>query len=201
MRARRYFVVSVVAALLASSAFGGTAERIVAAVANEAKRFVEKTVGSSSRIPSRGTVEVAFSPGGNIGAMVINAINEVENGDFLLVSIYTFTHPKIAEALAKAHARGVMVRVIADRSMKTAKYSAVTYLLNHKVPVRFDRAHPIQHNKLLISGDIVGQGSFNFTERADKENSESFVIHRGNPDLVKAFVRDWEVHWRHSEEN
>ncbi len=86
----------------------------------------------------------------------------------VLVQAYSFTSASIAEALVKAHQRGVKVQVLLDKSQRTEKYSSADFLANAGIPTKIDAAHAIAHNKvMIIDKEIVITGSFNFTKAAE----------------------------------
>ena len=80
-----------------------------------------------------------------------------------------------------------------------AGYSAAKFLLNSGVPVRVDGAHAIAHNKvMIIDGETVVTGSFNFTKAAAEKNAENLlVIH--DPSLAKLYTQNWNEHAAHSQ--
>jgi phosphatidylserine/phosphatidylglycerophosphate/cardiolipin synthase-like enzyme len=85
----------------------------------------------------------------------------------ILVQAYSFTSAPIAKARLDAHTRGVQVQVILDKSQHSEKYSSADFLANQGVPVVIDVNHAIAHNKVIvINGEIVLTGSFNFTKAA-----------------------------------
>jgi phosphatidylserine/phosphatidylglycerophosphate/cardiolipin synthase-like enzyme len=67
----------------------------------------------------------------------------------ILVQAYSFTSAPIAKALVDAHRRGLEVKVILDRSNRTAHYSAATFLAHAGIPVWIDDRHAIAHNKIM----------------------------------------------------
>jgi phosphatidylserine/phosphatidylglycerophosphate/cardiolipin synthase-like enzyme len=94
----------------------------------------------------------------------------------VLVQAYGFTSAPIAKALVDAHRRGVEVKVILDRSNRTAHYSAATFLAHAGIPVWIDARHAIAHNKIMIiDGNTILTGSFNFTKAAEQENAENIL--------------------------
>jgi phosphatidylserine/phosphatidylglycerophosphate/cardiolipin synthase-like enzyme len=118
-----------------------------------------------------GTITAAFSPNSGATKLVTDTIHQAKKQ--ILVQAYSFTSPAIAKALADAKARGVDVEVILDKSQWTEKYSGATYLANHKIPVLIDDKHAIAHNKvMIIDGNTVITGSFNFTKAAEEKNAE-----------------------------
>ena len=56
---------------------------------------------------------VYFTPPANAAAAIVKAIDDSERE--VLVQAYGFTHNAIAQALVRAHQRGVVVRVLLDR--------------------------------------------------------------------------------------
>lgn len=66
------------------------------------------------------------------------------------VMAYLFTHPDIAQALHKAHDRGVKVSVVLNDSNERDQYTVATYLTNARVPVPIDSRHGVMHNTVMI---------------------------------------------------
>lgn len=117
----------------------------------------------------------------------------------ILVQAYSFTSAPIAEALKKAHDRGVKVEAILDKSQRGEKYTGATYLKNAGIPVAIDAAHAIAHNKVMvIDGETVITGSFNFTKAAEERNAENVLIVK-DKGLAKLYRQNWEAHRGHSE--
>lgn len=160
--------------------------------------FVLLSVASAqpATIPSP-TWRVYFSPGGEATYAVCQAINTATST--VLVQAYSFTSAPIAEALVKAHKRGVNVQVILDKSQRTQNYSSTDCLLNSGIPIKIDAAHAIAHNKvIIIDNEIVVTGSFNFTKSAEEKNAENLlVIH--NKQLALQYTENWRRHAAHSE--
>ena len=145
-----------------------------------------------------GTIEVAFSPKSGATEIVVKAIGEARRS--ILVQAYSFTSAPIAKALVDAKARGVEVQVILDKSQNSEKYTSATYIANHDIPVRIDTQHAIAHNKVMICDELnVVTGSFNFTKAAEEKNAENVLVLRGNEELAKLYVKNWRVHWAHSQ--
>jgi phosphatidylserine/phosphatidylglycerophosphate/cardiolipin synthase-like enzyme len=93
----------------------------------------------------------------------------------------------------------VKVEVILDKSQRTQKYSSATFLFNQGIPVKIDAAQAIAHNKVIvIDGETVITGSFNFTKTAEESNAENLlVIH--DRKLAALYTKNWREHERHSE--
>ncbi|WP_300156078.1 phospholipase D family protein [Solidesulfovibrio sp.] len=121
-------------------------------------------------------------------------------GRAVYVQAYSFTSAPIAKALVDAARRGVKVEVILDKSQRKETYTGATFLRNEGVPVYIDAAHAIAHNKVMvIDGQTVVTGSFNFTKAAQEKNGENLLIIR-DAGLAKLYMENWEQHRQHSEE-
>ncbi|WP_246562449.1 phospholipase D family protein [Rickettsiella endosymbiont of Dermanyssus gallinae] len=108
------------------------------------------------------------------------------------VQTYSFTSVPIAKHLVEAKKRGVVVKVILDKSQKSQKYSASRFLLNQHIPVWIDYKPAIAHNKIMIiDGQEVITGSFNFTKAAQNKNAENVLIIR-DPILAKRYMDNWQ---------
>jgi phosphatidylserine/phosphatidylglycerophosphate/cardiolipin synthase-like enzyme len=96
----------------------------------QAARAIEVDIG---RVPP---VEVYFSPNNGATEAIVREISQARAE--IRVQAYSFTSAPIAEALLKAHNRGIKVEVILDKSQKTQKYSSSTFLMNalYRCPAR-----------------------------------------------------------------
>jgi phosphatidylserine/phosphatidylglycerophosphate/cardiolipin synthase-like enzyme len=150
----------------------------------------------------QGTAQLAFTPGDDAGALVVNAIRQARSQ--ILVQAYSLTHRAIAGALIAARQRGVDVQVIADREQdRHIETSLVSRLAEHGVSVYLDGEHSAAHNKVMIIDNglpdaAVITGSFNFTTAAQFRNAENLLILRGNPLLAEAYAANWRRHRTHS---
>jgi len=117
-------------------------------------------------------VTVCFTPGGSCTDAIVQALNNAKRT--ILVQAYSFTSAPIAKALLGAHTRGVQVQVILDQSQRTEKYPSADFLANQGVPTMIDANHAIAHNKIIIiDGETILTGSFNFTNAAQEKNAEN----------------------------
>lgn len=91
------------------------------------------------------------------------------------------------------------MEVILDKSQRKDEYSSATFLFNTGIPVKIDSQHAIAHNKvMIIDGETVITGSFNFTKAAEENNAENLlVIH--DRKLAERYIKNWWEHERHSE--
>jgi phosphatidylserine/phosphatidylglycerophosphate/cardiolipin synthase-like enzyme len=142
-------------------------------------------------------VTVCFTPGGNCTEQIVKALGEAQRS--ILVQAYSFTSAPIAKALLEAHTRGVQVQVILDKSQRTEQYSSADFLANQGVPTLIDANHAIAHNKIMIiDGQTIITGSFNYTKAAQEKHAENVLIIR-DPALAAQYTQNWQAHAQHSQ--
>ncbi len=156
----------------------------------------------SNIIPAIGTIEYAFTPGDDVAGLIVRTIDAAKSQ--VLVQAYSFTHRDIADALIRAHRRGLDVQIIADREQAGSfESAAMQSLVDAGLSVHTDEDHSAAHNKVIVIDQNAKQptlitGSFNFTFAAQYRNAENVLILRGNPDLTRAFLANWQQHREHA---
>ncbi|MBU2054387.1 MAG: phospholipase D family protein [Proteobacteria bacterium] len=157
-------------------------------------RILTKTGAIQALRPRRGGRPELLSDGGT--KAIVREIDRARSE--ILVQAYSFTSAPIAEALLKAHRRGVKVAVILDKSQKTQKYSSLTFLTNARIPTYIDDKHAIAHSKIIVvDREVVITGSFNFTKAAEEKNAENLLIIRSK-ELARPYLENWRRHRDHS---
>lgn len=143
-------------------------------------------------------IEVCFSPplpGGCDPSQAIEAaIGEAHTS--ILVQAYEITPGPVVTALIGAHRRGVDVRAIVDYKQFTDRRNhddafGVERLGAAGIPVMADHPPGLMHDKVMvIDGEVVITGSFNYTYSAEHRNVENLlVIH--DPALAAQYTRHW----------
>lgn len=142
-------------------------------------------------------IGVYFSPKGGALAAIVGLVGGAQRS--LDVQAYLLTTKELAGPVARAHERGVKVRVLMDKENAGSEYSAADYFANAGVPVFLDAEHKEAHNKvMLIDGRTIVTGSFNFTRAADEENAENLLVITGKPKLYAAYQKNFEAHLKHA---
>jgi phosphatidylserine/phosphatidylglycerophosphate/cardiolipin synthase-like enzyme len=93
-----------------------------------------------------------------------------------------------------------LMQVILDKSERTEKYSSADFLANQGVPIMIDAEHIIAHSKIIIiiDGETIITGSFNFTKAAQEKNAENLLLIRYQA-LAAQYTQRWEAHRQHSQ--
>jgi phosphatidylserine/phosphatidylglycerophosphate/cardiolipin synthase-like enzyme len=146
--------------------------------------------------PQAEVVGLYFTPPADVAAAVIEVIDKSKTE--VLVQAYGFTHNGIAQALLRAHARGVSVKVLLDAKTDTSNRYVTDLLQAQQIPLKLDASHAIAHNKVIVvDGELVITGSFNFTNSAQTRNAENLLVLKSTG-LADSYKANWQTHWNHS---
>jgi len=134
--------------------------------------------------------QVCFTPQEDCTRSVIKLINTAQTQ--IRMQTYSFTSKPIAKALVKAAHRGVDVQIIYDVSnFEPEKNRLAKYLIKNHIPAYIDTVPGIAHNKvLIIDGNTVETGSFNYTYSAQENNAENVLIIHSSI-LANAYLNNW----------
>ncbi len=146
-------------------------------------------------------VKVFFSPnGGCLDAVIYEIDNAKRNID---VAMYAFTSRPIAQALIRAHRRGVKLRIILDRKFALeSKFSKHKFLMKRGINVKLVSPPPqkgktgLMHHKFaVIDGKVVLTGSFNWTASAEYLNYENLLIFYSQ-EMAHIFEKEFNRLWQ-----
>lgn len=138
---------------------------------------------------SKGKVNTCFTPPSGCTKFIANEIDKAQSSIYM--QAYGMSDPLITNALIKAQARGVKVRILLDRSNLKQKFSKIHELQRAKIDVGIDKVPGIAHNKvIIIDKQKVITGSFNFTVSADTRNAENVIVIE-DAKLAESYLRNW----------
>lgn len=141
---------------------------------------------------------IYFTPPSQAAKAIVQAIDASKRE--VLVQAYGFTHNAIAQALVRAHRRGVQVQVLLDRKSQNTNRYVIGVLRDAQVSLRQDGQHAIAHNKVMVIDQaIVVTGSLNFTNSALTRNADNVLILKSE-DVAHAYRDQWWFHWAHGQE-
>jgi phosphatidylserine/phosphatidylglycerophosphate/cardiolipin synthase-like enzyme len=157
----------------------------------------------SFAVPAAGTIEVAFSPDEGSENLVLKTIRSAQRDVRLLC--YSFTSAPVTQELLAARHRGVRVTVVADEKNNVSQdhsgkaRAALSALANAGCDVRTISVYPIHHDKVLVvDGETVELGSFNYSDAAAHRNSENVLVNWHNPALAKVYLLHFDRNYRQS---
>lgn len=139
--------------------------------------------------PTQAMIDVCFAPEGRCADVAADAIGKAQHE--ILVNAYNLTTGAgIVEALLAANARGVDVRLIADKTSPCERNAGVEPLFAAGVPIWIDKKVRIAHAKVIIvDGSIVVAGSYNWSTNAAKNSEDLNVVE--SVEIADAYIQHW----------
>jgi phosphatidylserine/phosphatidylglycerophosphate/cardiolipin synthase-like enzyme len=112
------------------------------------------------------------------------------------VCVFTITDDRITDAIIRANARGVNLRVITDDEKSHDLGSDIDKLQMVGIPCKMDsgNAAHMHHKFALFDGRRLMTGSFNWTRSASEQNEENLIVTE-DAVLVNAFSERFELLW------
>src|SRR5437764_12977541 len=159
-------------------------------------RSSSATDGSAPPAASQDGISVYFSPGTDCSQLIIDKIRMAQK--HVYVQAYSFTSDRIAKALNEVHKRGVEVKVILDDD-KADKKSELDFHSRKRIDTYLDSKHEKAHSKvILIDGQTIITGSFNFSDRKDESTADNVVVIDDKAKLIEAYENNFRAHLLHS---
>ncbi len=149
----------------------------------ENTEFPEITVGDI-------LVECYFAPEDGVQKEIIEEIEEARDTiDFMA---FSFTSRPIARAMADCMDKGAKVRGLFERLSAGSRYSRDDYLAENGAEVYLDtNSHTMHHKVIVVDGETVVTGSYNFSKSAETKNDENvLIIHSGR--IGSAYTKEFE---------
>jgi phospholipase D len=135
-------------------------------------------------------IEVCFTPGGQCVRLIERAIAQAQEQIF--VQAYFFTSHTIAQALIAARKKGVIVKLLVDRSQLTQQSLLLKNLLKGGISIFLDKVDGVAHNKVMIIDDMyVLTGSYNWTDGAEYKNAENLLLITDR-NINQTYKQNWE---------
>lgn len=120
-------------------------------------------------------VENYFSTHDRPAARVIEAIRTARKSIHFIA--FSYTHDGIAQAMLERAGAGVEVSGVFEKTQTAAGHSEYFKLRDARLPVFLDgNPRNMHHKAIVIDGEVVVFGSFNFSESADRSNDENVLI-------------------------
>lgn len=139
--------------------------------------------------------QVFFSPKGNCEKMIVDRIKSAEKT--IDAAVYSINNDNIVNALIDAKKRGVKVRILTDKTQAKGRSSKVKYLFDNGINIRVHSQFKIEHNKFAVYDKVKGStGSFNWTNPAEKKNSENCIFFDDTDNAVSDYSKRFEYLWK-----
>jgi len=151
---------------------------------------------AASLLHAQPSVQVGFSPEGSARKLVLETIEGARQSIRMLA--YAFQAQDVARALVAAKQRGVDVRIVVDKKRNQGKTSkaAMDFVTRNGIELRTNSHFHMHHDKtIVVDGNAVQTGSFNFAVSAETVNSENVVVIRDDPEISRQYIAHWQSRW------
>ncbi|QQC67864.1 phospholipase D family nuclease [Paraburkholderia ginsengisoli] len=162
-----------------------------------------RAIGETAVQPAHANCELSspgFSPEGTATVLVDQAIDSAQRT--IQLAAYSFNSRDIVARLIAAKRRGVDVQVVVDMKNNLIEdrtdhaRAALNHLVEARIPTRTIDAYRIHHDKyMVIDGEHIQTGSFNYTEAAERYNSENALVVWNCPAKAQQYLTHWQSRW------
>lgn len=120
-------------------------------------------------------VENYFSTHDRPAGHVIEVLGKAKRSIHFMA--FSFTHDGIGQAMLDKAKAGVEVQGVFEKSQGSSSHCEYGRMLQAKLPVYMDgNSRNMHHKVIVIDGEIVICGSFNFSKSADESNDENLLV-------------------------
>ena len=135
-------------------------------------------------------INVFFSPDDDIEKNIIKKVKSAEKSIYFMA--FSFTSDGIGEEMIKAHKRGLDVKGVFESRGSGTEYSEYYKMKIEGIDVRKDKNPAYLHHKvIIIDGEWVITGSYNFSKNAQNKNDENCIFIR-NFQIASLYTNEFE---------
>lgn len=122
------------------------------------------------------------------------ALQLIDNSKATLdIAFYSFENEQLAQAILKAHDRGIKVRLVSDYDSEN--HQSFLQLQKARIPIVFGNLNAIMHNKYLIADKKwIATGSVNFSQTIQINFNHSNIIRSSK--IAQCYTQDFEIMFR-----
>lgn len=135
-------------------------------------------------------VQVFFSPAGGGRSAVVKELQGAKKR--IQFMTFSLTDVETGNTIMNQAQAGVVVEGIFDRWLAAGKYSLFNQFKAAKFNIYKDGNEALMHHKvILIDNSTVITGSYNYSQNAEMNNNEAFMIIHNAPAMAAAFNREF----------
>ncbi len=142
-------------------------------------------------MPDGTAITTLFAPEGNVTDAIVDAVRSARR--FISFMAFSFTDDQIGDAMIERFRAGVKIGGIFEKRGSETRYSEFGRMQEIGMDVIQDRNRYAMHHKVIvIDGETVITGSFNFSRNAAEVNDENLLILRGNREIALDYLQEYE---------
>ncbi len=138
------------------------------------------------------SLAVFFSPKGGCADAVIREVKAARRE--VLVQAFAFGHRPLAQALVDAKMRGLRVEILLDWGSEKDPASDLKFFAEQGLTPLINTEFLSAHDKVMVvDGQTVITGSYDFTQQAEQDNAENLLVIKGHSAVAKAYRERFET--------
>ena len=136
-------------------------------------------------------ISTYFSPKNNTISPLLKEIQSAKKSIHFMA--FSFTHDAIGDAMQGRFESGVDVQGVFEKRQVDDRYSEHNAMKDAGLRIVLDENKGSMHHKVIvIDGETVITGSYNFSKNAETRNRENLLIIKGNSEIAGAYLGEFE---------
>ena len=158
--------------------------------------FLDMQVGKPSggfvtKLSDGTQISTYFSPKNDTISPLLKEIQSAEKSIHFMA--FSFTHDALGDAMRDRFEFGVDVQGVFEERQANNQYSEFNTMKDAGLRVVLDENRGAMHHKVIvIDGETVVTGSYNFSKNAETRNNENLLIIKGNREIAEAYLAEFE---------
>jgi phosphatidylserine/phosphatidylglycerophosphate/cardiolipin synthase-like enzyme len=134
-------------------------------------------------------INAYFSPEDNVEQIILKRLQKAKSSIYFMA--FSFTSARIGEMMIKKFKEGVAVYGIFERKGSKTGHCQYTKMKVEGLPVKIDHNRNLMHHKVIvIDGERVIMGSYNFSQNANRSNDENVLI-IDNREIAREYLAEF----------
>lgn len=142
------------------------------------------------KLSDRTQISAYFSPKNDTISPLLKEIKAAKKSIHFMA--FSFTHDTLGEAMRDRFKAGVDVQGIFEGKQANNRYAEFDSMKKAGLSVVLDGNRGAMHHKVIvIDGETVVTGSYNFSKNAETRNNENLLIIKGNREIAEAYLAEF----------
>ena len=132
-----------------------------------------------------------FSPDNDTISPLLTEIQSAETSIHFMA--FSFTHDRLGKAMCNRFEAGIKVQGVFEERQANNQYAEYERMQQAGLSVVLDTNSGAMHHKVIvIDGETVITGSYNFSKNAETRNYENLLIIKGNQEIAAEYLAEFQ---------
>lgn len=135
-------------------------------------------------------ISIYFSPKNNTVSPLLKEIRSAKKSIHFMA--FSFTHDALGDAMRDRFKSDIEVQGVFEKRQIDERYTEYNVMKDAGLQVVQDKNRGAMHHKVIvIDGETVITGSYNFSKNAETRNRENLLIIKGNNEIAEAYLGEF----------